>query len=914
MPIDALAHPTRRQLQTFRDGLLSDAAARQVDEHLADCAPCQAALESLSEDALVLRCRQAGPGVFGATSTPADTGASGSMADTPAAIPTDLADHPRYRIVGVLGAGGMGAVYKARHIVMDRLVALKVIGNKLTDNPAAIERFHREARAAAQLTHSNIVAAYDADQAGGTHFLVMEFVEGVSLAKQVQDGGPLPVHEACICARQAALGLQHAFEKGMVHRDIKPHNLMWTPNGWVKILDFGLARFVSESQGADGLTHEGALMGTLDYLAPEQAEDAHSADIRADLYSLGCTLYFLLTGQPPFPGGSVRHKLDAHLHDPPRPVHDLRPDVPPELSQIVEQMLAKKPQDRYQTPAEVAQALVPFLRPQAIPCQEHVRTAPAASPTSLLAIPVTLPPQPTRRRRLPWAVASTAAALLGLFLLAYFVAPTIIRLATNQGILIIETDDEAVEVKIKGQGVTIVDPKTKREIWVKAGDGEIEVKERNGLQFFTKSFKMTRDGKVIVDVHYEFAQAKLAPPGSTIDPKKRGDKENVHAQRLRELQQDDEKLTEQTEKAKALVDALARGDFAAASKDFDSTMKKTLTPDKLKATWKAEVEAAGAFQKRTIVRAEKSGESDDVIVTCQFEKTPLKIKVVFNADNEIMGLWLESADQQASLPRDTKGLPLVLDVDFGDPKADLRFFGDSKEGEHQIIMKAPGGWWSAPGEHLPPMANYVCEVEGRLAERADGSWSLSFGCGVGYHFAFEVREGSRGGQIGLLYFDPRKEIVPWKDAPALKPITQLNTVRLEVTGTQMRLFANGQHVLDHTDNRLLPGFVVLTTQANSGTVEARFRRLRIWRVEPPGTAPHHPRKALLHEADFRKQVAEFPEAKDGACGYDRGYYFVKAGKGMAQVAGNSPGKPVGDFYAEVTGRVAEGTGGSWALV
>jgi WD40 repeat protein len=279
--------------------------------------------------------------------------------------------------------------------------------------------------------------------------------------------------------------------------------------------------------------------------------------------------------------------------------------------------------------------------------------------------------------------------------------------------------------------------------------------------------------------------------------------------------------------------------------------------------------------------------------------------------------------QDAPTPRDTKGLPLVLDLDFSDPKADLRFFNvqdgpdlkvDVKGDEHQILAKTAGGWWSGPGEQLGPMANYVCEVEGRLAERAEGAWGLSFGYVLGYHFAFEVREGLRGGQIGLLYFGPRKEIVPWKDTPTLRPITQLNTVRLEVTGTKMRLFANGQHVVDQVDNRLLPGFVLLSMYADKAPVDAHFRRLRIWRVEPPGTAPHHTRKAPLYEADFHKPVAEFPEAKDGSWGYERGSYFIKAGKGAAQGAGSCPGKPISDFYAEVTGRVAEGAGGSWALV
>ena len=207
----------------------------------------------------------------------------------------------------------MGAVYRAEHRLMDRPVALKVIRGDLLGNEAMVERFRREVKSAARLaSHPNIVAAYDAEQAGETHMLVMEFIEGTDLARLVDRRGPLPVGEACEYARQAALGLQHAFEDGMVHRDIKPQNLMRTTRGQVKILDFGLARFASEVTSQAGMTAEGMVLGSADYIAPEQIDDPHAADIRADLYSLGCTLYFLLSGRPPFPDGSLIQKLLAH--------------------------------------------------------------------------------------------------------------------------------------------------------------------------------------------------------------------------------------------------------------------------------------------------------------------------------------------------------------------------------------------------------------------------------------------------------------------------------------------------------------------------------------------------------------------------------------------------------------------------
>jgi hypothetical protein len=309
-----------------------------------------------------------------------------------APVPPSLIGHPRYRILELLGAGGMGAVYKAEHRRMERFVALKVMSPDLMDRPEMVERFHREVKAAALLTHPNIVTAYDADQAGDGHFLIMEFVEGISLAQKVQREGPLPVARACAYVRQAALGLQHAFERGMVHRDVKPHNLMLTPAEQVKILDFGLARFVRETasaraetdaatsgtagptapEAAAALTKTGALMGTADFIAPEQATDPARADVRADIYSLGCTLYYLLAGHAPFSEGTALDKLTAHFERTPAPLTDARRDVPPALARVVERMMAKEPARRYQTPAEAADALTPFL-PETRPSRRGVR-------------------------------------------------------------------------------------------------------------------------------------------------------------------------------------------------------------------------------------------------------------------------------------------------------------------------------------------------------------------------------------------------------------------------------------------------------------------------------------------------------------------------------------------------------------
>ena len=245
----------------------------------------------------------------------------GTSAETPRPATTplpDFADHPNYVIKGELGRGGMGVVYLAQNTLMGRPEVLKVVSNHLINRPGVIDRFLTEIRNAARLHHSNIVTAYAAFRVGESFVLAMEYVEGFDLARIVQTCGPLPVAHACNHVRQAALGLQHAHEHSMVHRDIKPSNLILARQGnraLIKVLDFGLAKVQSEGAVDGGLTHEGQLLGTPAYIAPEQISDARRADIRADIYSLGCTLYYLLTGAPPFQGAQpLRHSPGAPLN------------------------------------------------------------------------------------------------------------------------------------------------------------------------------------------------------------------------------------------------------------------------------------------------------------------------------------------------------------------------------------------------------------------------------------------------------------------------------------------------------------------------------------------------------------------------------------------------------------------------
>lgn len=272
-----------------------------------------------------------------------------------------------YLILDKLGEGGMGAVYRARNWKLGRVAAVKLIRKERLTSGDAVRRFQREIRAASQLEHPNVVRAYDADEVNGAHFFAMEYVEGIDLSKLVREHGPLPAALACEYIRQAALGLQHAHERGLVHRDIKPGNLLLARGGkgagTVKVLDLGLARQEeAASEHSATLTQVGMLMGTPDYMAPEQSVSARTVDGRADLYSLGCSLYLLLTGSVPFPGGSLTEKLLKHQMEQPKPIEMLRPDVPAEVADVVYKLLAKKPDERFQSAGELAEKLAALLK------------------------------------------------------------------------------------------------------------------------------------------------------------------------------------------------------------------------------------------------------------------------------------------------------------------------------------------------------------------------------------------------------------------------------------------------------------------------------------------------------------------------------------------------------------------------
>jgi uncharacterized protein (TIGR03067 family) len=422
--------PSRERLFDYAVGRLSDDASEVLASHLDACSSCQAMLGTLNDanDSLVARLRSpaaedslvAEPEYSVALARakavagqPAAADGRPAQRQGPFPVPGRLGE---YQLLEELGHGGMGTVYKALHTKLDRVVALKVLAKGRVEDERAIARFEREMKAIGRLDHPQIVRAHDAREIDDRPVLIMEYVEGLDLARLVGRAGRLRVPDACELARQVAVGLQYVHEHGLVHRDVKPSNLMLTPRGEIKILDLGLARFHRERGGSDEMTGTGQTMGTADYMAPEQTSDSHGADIRADIYSLGCTLFKLLSGYAPFEGPDYRgtfDKMTAHVQTPAPSIRELAADVPEALSALLGRMLAKDPAERPATPADVAAELEAF-------CSGHDLPALANSNARLEACPAKRetgggrPEAGPMRPALPFARRKLTPILLGL--------------------------------------------------------------------------------------------------------------------------------------------------------------------------------------------------------------------------------------------------------------------------------------------------------------------------------------------------------------------------------------------------------------------------------------------------------------------------------------------------------------------
>ncbi len=539
-----LQHPSLKELTAFSHGQLSPTDAVLVENHIEGCGTCCETLLSLSSDDTFV-------GLLRQTSGAEEL--SEQWEDNEA-IPPSLVNHPRYNVIGLLARGGMGDVFQAEHRSMGRIVALKVINKKLVRDPEVVERFQREVRTAARLSHVNIVTAYDAEQSDELHILVMEYVDGLNLASLVKGCGPLPVSDACDYARQAAVGLQFAHEQGIVHRDIKPHNLMLA-SGTVKILDFGLASLTAETVGtrsdaafSDGsLTAAGSVMGTPDFISPEQAQNAHRADIRSDIYSLGATLYYLLCGRAPFSSGSVAERLKDHAETVSLAIHTLRPEVPQELSDIIARMLLKDPNQRFQTPQQVATALAPF--------------AVAAQPTTVLTASSNAG-RSSRQRSWTLTWASAALALL---------VASVIYVQTDKGTLKIESADDSVKVTITqdpdGAGgsqlsATFIDTLTGTEVKrLPSGEYQVDLGEKkNEFEVDHDSFTLRRGETVVVKVTRSEARegsvANAAKDAQPTSPPKALSKMSLPEHAQQTLMMQGNRLSEEAAKAlQATADA-----------------------------------------------------------------------------------------------------------------------------------------------------------------------------------------------------------------------------------------------------------------------------------------------------------------------------------------------------------------------
>jgi WD40 repeat protein/serine/threonine protein kinase len=505
--------PPQSALEALANGQLPADELARLASHVETCADCMQTLADLEHraDPLVSDLRRELRAASG-VSTPTAVAAGRRIG--------------QYELLEELGKGGMGAVYKAVHTRLKRMVAIKVLPPERMHVPGIVQRFQREMEAVGKLQHPHIVQATDAGEADGQHYLVMEFVDGIDVGRLVAATGPLGIANACEIARQAALGLAHAHRHGMVHRDIKPSNLMVSREGQVKVLDLGLA-LLQDSPTCDlTLTSRDQVLGTVDYMAPEQWNASHSVDIRADIYSLGCTLFQLLCGEAPFAGvahNTLVRKMTAHVQEPPPDLSQRRSDVPGRLAAVVKRMMAKRPGDRFESPAALAAALEPLaagsdlrrlvaaggaadknststgltashtppdLRSALTETRSSAKRAAAA-----LADGDATPALARRRRKRLFALFAILAA-------AVIAAGYVIRVEAAKGTIVFDSVDDNISIRVTGEDTAeIVDLTTQSKLRIREGDYEVQLADaRNDLRIDGGTFTLTRGGEVVVRI------------------------------------------------------------------------------------------------------------------------------------------------------------------------------------------------------------------------------------------------------------------------------------------------------------------------------------------------------------------------------------------------------------------------------
>jgi serine/threonine protein kinase len=466
-------------------------AADDLFVHASQCADCAAVLRAVEAEVAwlepALRCATPADAYLTEPECQHVVGVVGKLDlefEPPAESPPEPMPQTlrEYRLLEKLGQGGMGTVFRAIHDHLQRIVAIKVLPAGRLENQQAIDRFHREIKAIAMLDHPGIVRATDAGEFDGRHFLVMEYVEGLNLSQLVRRMGPLAIADACELACQTARGLEHARQHGLVHRDIKPSNLILANDGQLKILDLGLALWRTSPEESHDLTASGQIVGTAEYMAPEQFDDSHGVDIRADVYSLGCVLYYLLTGRAPFPRAEHRtlyRFMMAHIHEPVPNLATLRPEAPVPLITLIERMTAKSPAARFSTPAETAEALAPFAEGADVRVLIRrallrgglgalgVEQAEAKSVSLGTSPPASLAPTSNRWR---WSVLGTGVCLLVLASVGWFARRNWPEAPPPDPSAALEAAQMAPE-----PAAVELDPQRDVALWVLAHQGELTV-------------------------------------------------------------------------------------------------------------------------------------------------------------------------------------------------------------------------------------------------------------------------------------------------------------------------------------------------------------------------------------------------------------------------------------------------------